>query len=71
MNRDRRELAKKGQNIPGKEQRLEHESINPTLYRSTWTRAGGDGAFRKIGWGYGCNTEKLDVIKCNEVCDRI
>jgi len=49
MNRDRRELAKKGQNIPGKEQRLTHESINPTLYRSTWTRAGGDGAFRKIG----------------------
>ena len=51
MNRDRRELAKKGQNIPGKEQRLGHESINPTLYRSTWTRAGGDGAFRKIAWG--------------------
>ena len=67
----RRELAKKErQNIPGKEQRLRHESISPT-YRSTWKRAGGGGASRKIGWGYGCNIEKLDVIKCNGVCDRI
>ena len=72
MNRDIGESLpkKKGRTFQEKS-KDRHESISPTLYRSTWKRAGGGGTFRKIGWGYGCNIEKLDVIKCNGVCDRI